>query len=146
MASLREARLKGPTLAAVALCALAAPAAAAGPRSSPVAPPKPPVGAAPASSSALSEPAFDTPRSMHDAIMNHVAACWRMPEAAPPLEPVEVRVHVKLARDGSVIGNPAVEDAVSRGQTEDPSALAARVSAWEAVVECAPYDFLPKDR
>jgi TolA protein len=75
-----------------------------------------------------------------DALRSKLAQCWTVPPGAREAN-ISVKVQFSLRRDKSVEGLPVI---VSGGG--DPLSDATAQSAISAVMECAPYDFLPDDR
>ncbi len=74
--------------------------------------------------------------------------CWNTQAfiGAPEPEKLIVEVEFKLNRDGSLLGQPNI---LNRGQIQssgNPFWVVAQRNAVTAVLDCAPYDFLPDDR
>jgi hypothetical protein len=91
------------------------------------------------------EAGLDEPKWMRDAIANHVAVCWRMPHGEPGQGLIEVRARFDLDTLGNLV-EPPIVDASAKGSADDAYLAAARESALTAIVNCAPYEFLPPER
>ena len=75
-----------------------------------------------------------------DALRSRLSECWTVPPGAREAS-ITVKVRFNLRKDKSVEGLPIV---ISGGG--DTLSDATAQSAVSAVMECAPYDFLPADR
>lgn len=75
-----------------------------------------------------------------DALRSRLSECWTVPPGAREAS-ISVKVQFNLKRDKTVEGLPIV---ISGGG--DALTDATAQSAVSAVMECAPYDFLPDDR
>jgi TolA protein len=75
-----------------------------------------------------------------DALRSRLSECWTVPPGAREAN-ITVKVRFNLRKDKSVEGLPIV---LSGGG--DTLSDATAQSAVSAVMECAPYDFLPPDR
>jgi colicin import membrane protein len=84
--------------------------------------------------------------SQMDALRSHLGRCWRMPADMPNPETLQIRVRIRLNRDGSLAGLPQVLDQLAIEASGNPFLKAARDNAFRAVMECNPYSFLPADR
>jgi hypothetical protein len=72
--------------------------------------------------------------------------CWRFPRDAENLSELVVIVRARLDEAGALVGSPTV---LNEGDAASPPSEAlesARREALIAVVNCAPYDFLPAER
>lgn len=76
--------------------------------------------------------------SERDALMEAVRRCWTVPYAATTDDELVVVVHMQLAQDGSL---QQIVDV--RWEGVGPLFDIAGEAARRAVIQCAPYDFLP---
>ena len=77
--------------------------------------------------------------TLMQALQQKVYRCWNMPAGAKGVQNMQVNVSVRLASDGSIIGQPQY---VNAGDLNDPDRAFYRVfaeSARRAVQLCAPY-------
>jgi len=84
--------------------------------------------------------------SQMDAMKSHLAGCWRIPLDAPNPEELQVRVRIRLNRNGTLSAMPQILDQARISLSGDPYLRAAAEAARRAVIECEPYSFLPADR
>lgn len=75
-----------------------------------------------------------------DAIRQRVAKCWNIPPGAREAN-ITLKIHFQLNADGTVSGLPQVVNGSS-----DPLFTTTAQSAVSALMDCAPYDFLPQDK
>lgn len=75
-----------------------------------------------------------------DALVSRVRECWTVPPGAREAN-LTVRIHFRLNPDGSVAGQPEVEN-----WSDDPLFAATARSAVSALLGCQAYSFLPQDR
>lgn len=78
-------------------------------------------------------------QSLMQALQQKVYRCWNIPVGADGVKDMRVKVSVRLAADGNIIGRPEFVDA---GDLNDPNRAFYRVfaeSARRAVQLCAPY-------
>lgn len=74
------------------------------------------------------------------AFLEKVRGCWTVPPGAREAN-IEVQLHFYMKPDGSITGRPEVTNT-----SGDPLFEATARSAVAAMLDCQPYDFLPKDR
>ncbi len=72
--------------------------------------------------------------------------CWTPPDGAPNPEKLVVEVNIRLNRDGTLAQNPKVLNSTKINLSGNRFWKVAEQKALRAVVQCAPYDFLPQDR
>ncbi len=74
--------------------------------------------------------------------------CWEVSlfSGAPELEKLRVEVVFNLKEDGTLIGEPRVANQLQITTSGNPFWRVAEKAAVDAVVRCAPYDFLPADK
>ncbi len=72
--------------------------------------------------------------------------CWTQLDGAPKPETLIVKVNVRFNRDGTLAGEPKVLNASQIALSGNRFWNVARQNAVRALVECAPYDFLPAAR
>jgi hypothetical protein len=72
------------------------------------------------------------------ALRKRLAECWQVPEEVRNVPNLLVRVHVKLAKDGSLAEPPKVLNS-----NPDPLFAGAAKSAIAGLTRCAPFNFLP---
>ncbi|MBI1393168.1 MAG: hypothetical protein GC152_10560 [Alphaproteobacteria bacterium] len=77
-----------------------------------------------------------------------VSRCWNASAivGAPEPEKLQVRLEVRLNRDGSLLENPKVLNATQINLSGNRFWKVAEQNAVRAVVQCQPYDFLKADR
>ncbi len=69
-------------------------------------------------------------------IKNQVTRCWNIPAGAKDAREMKIDVHIRLNRDGSIIGAPQVID--SARMAKDPFYRAVAESALRALQICKP--------
>ena len=75
------------------------------------------------------------------AFKSHVRKCWRLPDGLAPASTTRVLLRVFLNADGALKAEPMlVEASASR---EGPAVMQA---AMQALTECQPFTFLPRER
>lgn len=77
-----------------------------------------------------------------------VERCWNASAiiGAPEPENLIVVIEIELKRDGSLAGSPRVANAMQINLSGNRFWKVAEQAALRAVVQCAPYDFLPQER
>ncbi len=75
-----------------------------------------------------------------DSIRDKVTRSWLRPMDLPGVNAVHVQVHMKLDRDGNIMGQPEV---VARGGPEKTQKIVA-ASAVRALLRAAPFTGLPR--
>lgn len=78
-----------------------------------------------------------------DAVRQKIQQCWNMGDLAgsPDADKLYATISFSLNQDGSIVGRPSIEKA---GGGSISRLFAER--AVQAVLKCAPYDFLPADK
>lgn len=78
-----------------------------------------------------------------DAVRQKIQQCWNMGDLAgsPDADKLYAKIAFTLNQDGSLSGRPSIEDS---GGGSISRLFAER--AVQAVLKCAPYDFLPADK
>lgn len=86
--------------------------------------------------------------SIIDAVDKHIFdnQCWNVPAGAKGAEGLRVTVHVRLTAEGRIIGSPQIRENARMNVPGEEFFRTAAESAMRAVLKCAPYDFLPKDK
>lgn len=72
--------------------------------------------------------------------------CYDQPTGVPDAEKLVVRIRFNLDRSGEIIGQPEVLNARQIALSNNSWWRATRDRALQAVVTCAPYDFLPQEQ
>jgi hypothetical protein len=80
-------------------------------------------------------------RNVIDDFKEHLRACWMTPPEAVDDKRVKVLIRVSLRRDGSLLGEPVLIQAVAT-----PAGPAVVKSAIAAVKKCQPYAALPAEQ
>ena len=80
------------------------------------------------------------------AMLGAMLRCWNFDAGVPDAETLVVRVEFNLNRDGSIKGNPRVLNEGQISASGNPFWKVAERNAVNAVVKCAPYDFLAQER
>jgi len=75
-----------------------------------------------------------------DWLRQRVGQCWSIPAGARDAGQLIVTLRFQLDIDGRIIGQPIVERT-----TNHPAAAAAASSAMAALIQCQPYDKMPKE-
>lgn len=78
-----------------------------------------------------------------DAVRSQIAGCWYIDPGKKGADTLVIEIHVDLASDGSVLGNPEILD-TERAAT-DPVFQAAAEAARRALLKCSPLH-LPPDK
>ncbi|NIR59848.1 MAG: hypothetical protein GWO02_10135 [Gammaproteobacteria bacterium] len=81
-----------------------------------------------------------------DALRAQFMRCWRVPADAPDPASLVVRVRARLDIEGRLSGEPVVLPRLDGGDEGDARYRAVAHIARRAVVDCQPYDSLPKER
>jgi hypothetical protein len=82
----------------------------------------------------------DIVRSAVDGFKEHLQSCWKTPPEAVGDDRIKILIRVGLRRDGSIVGEPTLVQAVAT-----PAGPAMVKSAIAAVRDCQPYAFLPAE-
>jgi hypothetical protein len=80
-------------------------------------------------------------RTVIDAFKDRLRSCWTQPPEAVDDKRVKVLIRVSLRRDGSLLGEPALIQAVAT-----PAGPAVVKGAIAAVKKCQPYAALPAEQ
>ena len=80
-----------------------------------------------------------------DALKQKMYQCWRIPVDAKNPEELAVKVRVKMRSDGTVLEAQLHEPRIVARSSNPFMSVAAR-RAVNAVTNCGPYDFLPKEK
>lgn len=88
----------------------------------------------------------DLTMSEYDALRARMIECWRAPVDAPNPEELQVTVRVELNRDGTLAGQPRLQNQARINLSGDPYLKLAGERAIRAVQQCAPYSFLPEEK
>jgi hypothetical protein len=72
--------------------------------------------------------------------------CYDQPTGVPNAEKLQVRVRFNLDRNGELLGQPKVLNNAQIAVSGNQWWKTTRDRAVQAVVACAPYDYLPEDR
>lgn len=75
-----------------------------------------------------------------DWLRQRVGQCWSIPAGARDAGKLVVTLRFQLDIDGRIVGQPYVERTTSH-----PAAAAAASSAMAALIQCQPYDRMPKE-
>jgi outer membrane biosynthesis protein TonB len=75
-----------------------------------------------------------------DWLRQRVGQCWSIPAGARDAGKLVVTLRFQLDIDGRIVGQPFVERTTSH-----PAAAAAASSAMAALIQCQPYDRMPKE-
>jgi colicin import membrane protein len=75
-----------------------------------------------------------------DWLRQRVGTCWSIPAGARDAGKLVVTLRFQLDIDGRIVGQPYVERTTSH-----PAAAAAASSAMAALIQCQPYDRMPKE-
>lgn len=88
----------------------------------------------------------DLTMSEYDALRARMIECWRAPVDAPNPQELRVTVRVELNRDGTLAGQPRLQNQARINMSGDPYLKLAGERAIRAVQQCAPYSFLPEEK
>jgi hypothetical protein len=80
-------------------------------------------------------------RSVIDQFKEHLRTCWSTPTEAASDERIKVLLRIVLQRDGRLIGDPTLVQAVAT-----PAGPAVVKRAMTALRQCQPYAFLPAEQ
>ncbi|MBB2752265.1 UNVERIFIED_ORG: hypothetical protein GGI57_002964 [Rhizobium aethiopicum] len=83
-------------------------------------------------------------QSEEDAVRGLIEGNWLVTPGMEGLSGMVIKVHMKLDRDGNIIGQPEVES--SGGSGSDATRRALEGGAYRAVMKSAPFSMLPKDK
>jgi colicin import membrane protein len=75
-----------------------------------------------------------------DWLRQRVGTCWSIPAGARDAGKLVVTLRFQLDIDGRIVGQPYVERTTSH-----PAAAAAASSAMAALIQCQPYDRMPRE-
>ncbi|MBY3209251.1 hypothetical protein [Rhizobium laguerreae] len=83
-------------------------------------------------------------QSEEDAVRGLIEGNWLVTPGMEGLSGMVIKVHMKLDKDGNIIGQPEVES--SGGSSSDATRRALEGGAYRAVMKSAPFSMLPKDK
>jgi outer membrane biosynthesis protein TonB len=83
-------------------------------------------------------------QSEEDAMRSLIEGNWLVTPGMEGLSGMVIKVHMKLDKDGNIIGQPEVES--SGGSSSDSTRRALEGGAYRAVMKSAPFSTLPKDK
>ncbi|QWW67102.1 cell envelope integrity protein TolA [Rhizobium sp. WYJ-E13] len=83
-------------------------------------------------------------QSEENALQGLIEGNWLITPGMEGLSGMVIRVHMKLDKDGNIIGQPEVES--SGGSSSDSTRRALESGAYRAVMKSAPFSMLPKDK
>lgn len=83
-------------------------------------------------------------QSEEDAVRGLIEGNWLVTPGMEGLSGMVIKVHMKLDKDGNIIGQPEVE--LSGGSSSDATRRALEGGAYRAVMKSAPFSMLPKDK
>ncbi|RWX15602.1 hypothetical protein EHI42_14655 [Rhizobium hidalgonense] len=83
-------------------------------------------------------------QSEEDAVRGLIEGNWLVTPGMEGLSGMVIKVHMKLDKDGNIIGQPEVES--SGGSGSDATRRALESGAYRAVMKSAPFSMLPKDK
>ncbi|GAA3088006.1 hypothetical protein GCM10010520_37920 [Rhizobium viscosum] len=83
-------------------------------------------------------------QSEENALQGLIEGNWLITPGMEGLSGMVIKVHMKLDKDGNIVGQPEVES--SGGSSSDSTRRALESGAYRAVMKSAPFSMLPKDK